>query len=114
MHSFAGFLPVAILLPLLAMLLHGAAPARNGGSKSRNLAQAKAALAFQWIYGAFLVWISLMAMSVPEGLALRVRGVPLGFTGLVVDPNLYLDGRNAPFLLLLGLCLPLIFTWLRD
>ncbi|HKP97998.1 MAG TPA: NADH-quinone oxidoreductase subunit M, partial [Fibrobacteria bacterium] len=124
MHSFAGFLPLAILLPLAALILHGAAPsgaapsgavpARGGAPKSRNLAQAKAALVFQWGYGAFLVWISLMAMSVPEGLVLRGRGAPLGATSLVLEPTLYLDGRNAPFLLLLGLCLPLIFTWLRD
>jgi NADH-quinone oxidoreductase subunit M len=66
------------------------------------------------LYGAFLVWLSLVAMSVPEGLVLRGRAVPLGVTNLFIEPTLYLDGRNAPFLLLLGLCLPLIFTWLRD
>ncbi|MDB5047597.1 MAG: dehydrogenase subunit [Fibrobacteres bacterium] len=114
MHSFSGFLPLAILLPLGAMLLHGAAPARVGASKSRNLNQAKAALVFQWAYGAFLVWIALMAMSVPEGLVLRGKSFAFGFTGLSIEPTLYLDGRNAPFLLLLGICLPLIFTWLRD
>jgi NADH-quinone oxidoreductase subunit M len=113
MHTFAGFLPLAILLPLAALILHGAAPTR-APSKSGNLAQAKASLVFQWVYGAFLVWISLMAMSVPEGLVLRGRGVPLGVTNLILEPTLYLDGRNAPFLLLMGLCLPLIFTWLRD
>ncbi len=114
MHAFAGFLPLAILLPLGAMILHGAAPAGGVASKTRNLAQARAALVFQWVYGAFLVWISIMAMTVPEGLVLHGRGVPLGVTNLIIEPTLYLDARNAPFLLLMGLCLPLIFTWLRD
>jgi NADH-quinone oxidoreductase subunit M len=114
MHAFAFFLLPVILMPLGAMILHGAAPARGGASKTRNLAQAKASLAFQWVYGAFLVWISIMAMSVPEGLFLRGRAVPLGVTGLLIEPTLYLDARNAPFLMLMGICLPLIFTWLRD
>jgi NADH-quinone oxidoreductase subunit M len=114
MHAFAGFLPLAILLPLFAMILHGAVPARGGSLKSRNLAHAKASLVFQWGYGIFLAWLSIMAMTVPEGLVLHSRGVALGFTSIVVEPTLYLDGRNAPFLMLIGLCLPLIFTWLRD
>lgn len=113
MYAFAAFLPLAILLPLAALILHGAAPAR-GASKSRNLAHAKASLIFQWGFGAFLAWISIMAMSVPEGLVLKGGSVPLGMTSLLIEPALYLDGRNAPFLLLMGLCLPLIFTWLRD
>lgn len=114
MHSFAAFLPLAILFPLAALILHGSAPSRDGASKFANLRQAKAALFFQWAYGAFLVWLSVVAMSVPEGLFLRGRSVTLGYTGLSLEPTLYLDSRNAPFLLLLGLCLPLIFTWLRD
>jgi NADH:ubiquinone oxidoreductase subunit 4 (subunit M) len=117
MHAFAAFLLPVILMPLAAMILHGAAPSLSGGggaSKARNLAQAKASLVFQWVYGAFLVWISIMAMSVPEGLFLRGRPVPLGVTGLLIEPTLYLDARNAPFLMLMGICLPLIFTWLRD
>jgi NADH-quinone oxidoreductase subunit M len=114
MYAVAAFLPLAILLPLGAMILHGAAPSKGGPGKARNLAQARAALVFQWVYGAFLVWISLMAMSVPEGIFLRGEGMPLGVTNLMIEPTLFLDGRNAPFLLLIGLCLPLIFTWLRD
>ncbi|MEO7426478.1 MAG: NADH-quinone oxidoreductase subunit M [Fibrobacteria bacterium] len=114
MHSFAGLLPFTILLPLAAMLLHGAAPALRGSSKSGNLKQAKAALVFQWVYGAFLVWLSILAMCAPSGLVLRGPGFPFGVTSIIEQPTLYLDGRNAPFLMLLGLCLPLIFTWLRD
>src|ERR1041384_3144000 len=102
MYAFAAFLPLAILLPLAALILHGAAPAR-GASKSRNLAHAKASLIFQWGFGAFLAWISIMAMSVPEGLVLKGGSVPLGMTSLLIEPALYLDGRNAPFLLLMGL-----------
>ncbi len=119
MHSFAAFLPLAILLPLAALLLHGGAPARSGSSKSShpkssNLVHAKAALLFQWGYGIFLIWISIMAMTVPEGLVLRGGSLPFGATNIILQPTLYIDGRNAPFLLLLGICLPLIFTWLRD
>lgn len=119
MHAFSAYLPFAILLPFAAMLLHGAAPSRGGksgqdGISERNRAQARAALVFQWAYGLFLAWISVMAMTVPEGLRIAGRAVALGRTDLMVQPALYLDGRNAPFLLLLGLCLPLIFTWLRD
>ncbi len=113
-HSFSAFLPFAILLPFAAMILHGSAPARPGSSQGRNKMQARAALVFQWIYGGFLAWISVMAMTVPEGLMIKGRGMLLGRTDMLVEPTLYLDGRNAPFLLLLGLCLPLIFTWLRD
>lgn len=121
MHAFSAYLPFAVLLPFAAMVLHGAAPSRGrGGARpgdgvnERNLSHARAALIFQWVYGAFLTWISLMAMSVPEGLRIIGRAVPLGRTDLMVEPALYLDGRNAPVVLLLGLCLPLIFTWLRD
>lgn len=119
MHAFAAYLPFAILLPFAAMLLHGAAPSRNGrdgreGVSDRNRAQARAALVFQWVYGAFLTVISLVSLGSPEGLRIVGRAVTLGRTDLMVEPALYLDGRNAPFLLLLGLCLPLIFTWLRD
>jgi NADH-quinone oxidoreductase subunit M len=120
MHSFAVYLPFAILLPFAAMILHGAAPSRGShpakqdGLADRNRAQARAALVFQWVYGLFLAWISVMAMTVPEGLRIAGRAVPLGRADLAVQPALYLDGRNAPFLLLLGLCLPLVFTWLRD
>jgi NADH-quinone oxidoreductase subunit M len=119
MQSFAALLPFAILLPFAAMILHGAAPARGGrpgaeGVPDRNRAQARAALAFNWAYGAFLTVISVMAMASPHGLRIAGRAAPLGLTGFKVEPALYLDGRNAPFLLLLGLCLPLVFTWLRD
>lgn len=114
MYAFSAFLPAAILLPLGAMLLHGAAPApKSGASQARNRTQARAALWFQWGYGIFLSWLSIMAMTVPEGLRIAGKGMLLG-TDLEIEPALYLDGRNAPFLLLLGLCLPLIFTWLRD
>jgi hypothetical protein len=86
----------------------------RGSSKSGNLKQAKAALVFQWGYGAFLVWLSVLGMCAPSGLVLRGAGFPFGVTSIIEQPTLYLDGRNAPFLMLLGLCLPLIFTWLRD
>jgi len=126
MHSLAMCLPFAILLPFAAMILHGAAPSRDGrpgkdggrhggdGLADRNRAQARAALIFQWAYGAFLAAISVLAMMAPAGLRIMGRAVALGRSDLMVEPALYLDARNAPFLLLLGLCLPLIFTWLRD
>jgi NADH-quinone oxidoreductase subunit M len=117
MQSFAACLPFAILLPFVAMILHGAVPSRStdrDGLARRNRAHANAALVFQWIYGAFLAFISVLAMILPDGLRIIGRPVAIGRADILINPALYLDGRNAPFLLLLGLVLPLIFTWLRD
>src|SRR5690606_38683666 len=110
----AGLLPAVVLMPLGALILHSASPSGGASSKSGNLLHAKAALVFQWVYGAFLTWLSIAAMSSPEGFVLKGGEIPLGVTSLVFNPILYLDGRNAPFVLLMGLCLPLVFTWLRD
>lgn len=114
MNAVAFLLPGAVLLPLGAMALHAASPFRGGASKSSNLFHAKASLGFQWVYGAFLVWLSLSALWSPEGFVLKGAALPLGVTSILFEPSLYLDARNAPFLLLMGLCLPLVFTWLRD
>ena len=111
-----SLLYVALLLPLGSLILHGLASARKGGVAvaAANAAHARAALIFQWAYGIFLVWLSVAALMSPQGLILKGRGLPVGVTSLMVEPTLYLDGRNAPFLLLMGICLPLVFTWLRD
>jgi NADH-quinone oxidoreductase subunit M len=123
MHAPAGLLAVAIFLPLAALILHGLIPAgpTTGSAASNgraitagNLLHAKAALIFYWVYGAFLVLLSVIGLMSPEGMLLKGGGLTLGQTHLLVEPTLYLDGRNAPFLLLMGLALPLVFTWLRD
>ena len=128
MHADPRLLCVAILLPLGSLILHALAPSNTNGTSgpagragnagtsgpAANIAHAKSAFIFQWTYGAFLVWLSILGMMSPEGLMLKGRGLPLGVTSLLVEPTLYLDGRNAPFLLLMGICLPLVFTWLRD
>ncbi len=121
----AACLAVALVLPFLAMLLHGLVPSSTASAsaasaasaealRARNLAHGRAALYFQWVFGAFLVWLSITGFCSPEGLVLKGQGLPVGASNLMVDPALYLDGRNAPFLLLMGLALPLVFTWLRD
>ena len=111
MHAPAALIVFAILLPLAALILHGLIP---GSDASGRAFHAKVNLVFQWIYGAFLTWLGVSGMMSAEGLLLKGRGMPLGVTNLLVEPTLYLDGRNAPFLILMGLCLPLVFTWLRD
>ena len=47
-------------------------------------------------------------------LELQGRALRLGVSGFEMTPRLFLDGRNALFLLLLGFCLPVVFTLLRD
>ncbi len=126
MYASPSFLAVALLLPLCALILHGLAPAVYGsgvpgtkgsgvpGTKPGFSVHAQAALVFQWIFGAFLVWLAVVGMLSPASIVLKGRGLPVGVTRLLIEPTLYLDGRNAPFLLLMGISLPLIFTWLRD
>lgn len=113
-----ALLPIALLLPLAAILAHAIIKSGNGGQESgkagpgANAAHARLALAFQWVYGGVLAataWVGFNGSIIAKAADMR-----LGVTHIVLSPTLYLDGRNAPFILLLGLCLPLIFTWLRD
>jgi NADH-quinone oxidoreductase subunit M len=116
MTTNSGILSAALFLPLAAMLVHALVPskAKNGAIAKRNIAHGKAALVFQWVYGIGLVWLSLLGFLTPKSIIWKGQGLPVGVTNLWVEPTLYLDARNAPFLLLMGICLPLVFTWLRD
>lgn len=105
--------PMADML-LLTLLLPLAALAAHAFLRASNATHAKADLVFQWIYGAFLALTGLSAFQGSHGIVLRGEGLPLGPGSFILQPTLYLDGRNATFLLLMGACLPLIFTWLRD
>lgn len=103
----SNLLPLTLILPLAAVAAHALL-------RATNASHARLALVFQWIYGAFLVLVGWLGFQSPHGLMLRGEGLPLGPGSFLVQPTLYLDGRNASFLILMGLCLPLIFTWLRD
>ena len=107
LFASADFLLLALAAPLCAAILHGLLRLPKAG-------HAKLDLGFQWVYGAFLAGLSLIAFGEPGGLVIQAPSLPLGMSGLTFQPALYLDARNAPFLLLMGLCLPLIFTWLQD
>ena len=106
-----ALLPIALLLPLLAMVAHGLMKSGAAGHAG-NAAHARFNLAFQWIYGAVLSATAIIGFN--ASFLAQAATMPLGVTHIDITPTLYLDGRNAPFLLLLGLCLPLVFTWLRD
>jgi NADH-quinone oxidoreductase subunit M len=103
----SDLLPLTLLLPLAAIVMHAFL-------RVSNASHAKVDLVFQWIYGAFLVLTGFLGFQSPHGLMLRGEGLPLGPGSFLLQPTLYLDGRNATFLILMGLSLPLIFTWLRD
>ncbi len=99
-----ALLLLPLLFPLVAILAHI--------TPSRGPVHARFNLGFQWAYGALLAVVSCVAFASP--LAFRPEAFKLGVTRIEFSPALYLDGRNAPFLLLMGLALPVIFTWLRD
>jgi NADH-quinone oxidoreductase subunit M len=106
-----ALLPIALILPLVAMLAHAFLGSGSGPAET-NRAHARFGLVFQWVYGAVLsltAWIGFGG-----SLLAQTSELSLGISRILVQPGLYLDGRNAPFLLLLGMALPLVFTWLHD
>lgn len=109
-----ALLLIPLLLPLLAILIHAvlchAVPPT--GPRRGNASHARFNLAFQWVYGAALALIAWIGFR--TGLLARAETFSLGVTHIDFSPALYLDGRNAPFLLLMGMALPLVFTWLHD
>ncbi len=109
MNNYSALLPFAILLPFFAMIAHGLVPHKKGGNLHATIASI-----FQWAYGGFLAALSLIGFFNSPGLIYRGASMPIGVSHLLVEPTLYIDALNAPFLLLLGICLPLVFTWLRD
>ena len=97
-------LSAALFLPLFAVLALAFAPAERAGALSRT---------FAWIYAALAAAVSVAALVTPGGLAGAAPTIRLGVSGFELVPRLFLDGRGAPFLLLLGLCPPIVFTLLR-
>ena len=75
---------------------------------------AKAAAWTQSLFGVFLTLLALPSFfaddgrTIVEGFSLAIAG-----SGLVFKTGLYLDARNSAFVLLLGLCLPVIFILIR-
>ncbi len=98
---------LALLLPLLGALFFVFIPA----AKQKSLACW--ALGFSWAYAAVAVLSACLAFGTGN---LEIEGpvLHLGVSGFEMTPRFFLDGRNALFLLLLGLCLPVVFTQLRD
>lgn len=108
----AALLLLALLAPLLPIAGHAILRARSGSDREANLDHARLDLGFQWIYGPFLAVLGWAGLH--GAFAAEAGPFTLGVTQLLIKPALYLDGRNAAFLALMGLTLPLVFTWLRD
>jgi NADH-quinone oxidoreductase subunit M len=102
----SDFLTLALLLPLVAVLFFAFFPV-----KQKSLAGM--ALIVSWAYAVVTVLAFVCAFRF-GGLELAGPNLILGVSGFEMAPRFFLDGRNAPFLLLLGLCLPVVFTLLRD
>lgn len=66
----------------------------------------------QSAFGLLLAYLALVGLST-GGLSTELTATLAG-TGLPIELGAYLDGRNAAFVLLLGLCLPVIFVLLRE
>lgn len=95
---------LSLFLPLVAALV--LAFRRDG-------ATAGLSLAFSWIYAAVAALTAAAALATPGGLSLGTAATTIGVSGFEIAPRLLLDGRGALFLLLLGLCPPIVFTLLR-
>jgi len=75
---------------------------------------AKLAAWTQSIFGIFLAMLALPSFFADEGrTAIEGFTLHVGGSGLVFKTGLYLDARNSAFVLLLGLCLPIIFILIR-
>ncbi len=82
--------------------------------KNQAKDQARLAMAFHCVYGLLLIFLSVLSIHSGLHLESTSEGLSLASTGLRFQPSVYLDARNTPFLLLMGISLPLIFIWLRD
>ena len=97
---------VALLVPLVFAVTLAARPddARIG----------RLSRAFAWLYAVLATVAAIAALRTPGGLALAAPVTSLGVSGFEIAPRLFLDGRNALFLLLLGLCPPIVLTFVKD
>jgi NADH-quinone oxidoreductase subunit M len=92
----------ALFLPLAGAIFFAARGGRPAG-----------VLAFSWLYAAVCAVTSIVGLRVAGGISAAAPVMGLGALGFELEPRLFLDGRSAPFLLLLGLCPPVIFGLLR-
>jgi NADH-quinone oxidoreductase subunit M len=102
-----NLLPAALFFPLLVALYFAA-------NKDANEKLGGRSLLFSWIFAALATAAGVAALLTEAGLSVTGPIVRLGVLGFEVEPRLFLDGRNALFLMLLGLCFPIVFTFLRD
>ena len=103
----SDLLPLVMLLPLLGTLFFAFSPV------SRSSLPVLAAV-FTYVYAVLAVVASFLALGSENGFGASLSTYHIGVQGFAFVPRLFLDGRNAPFILLLGLCPPVVFTLLRD
>lgn len=105
--SAAFLLPATLLFPLVAALV--AAFARR--ADDARVADWSRAMA--WAYAVLATATAATALATEGGLVLPGPSLDLGASGFEFAPALYLDGRGAAFVLLLGLTPALVLTLLR-
>jgi NADH-quinone oxidoreductase subunit M len=106
-----NLLPAALFFPLLAALYFASWTGKPGEASEKLGGRS---LLFSWIFAVLATAAGLAALLTETGLSVAGPIVRLGVSGFEVEPRLFLDGRNALFLMLLGLCYPVVFTFLRD
>jgi hypothetical protein len=105
--ALSDVLLLVLLPPLIGALFFAWFPAKPQSLPSL-------AALFSYFYAALAGTVSVLALYSGSGFALAGPGLRLGVSGFEMQPRFFLDGRNALFILLLGLCLPVLFTLLRD
>jgi NADH-quinone oxidoreductase subunit M len=111
---FVNLLPAAVFLPLVATVYFAASGSGKNIPEGRPVDLGGRSLVFSWIFAALATLAGIAGLRSEAGLAVSGPIVRLGVSGFEVEPRLFLDGRNALFLILLGLCYPIVFTFLRD
>ncbi len=96
-----------LVLPILGALFFAFYPV-----KPKSLS-ALAAI-FSYCYSALTSLTAILALASDSGFSIQSRAFHLGVSGFEMIPRFFLDGCNASFVLLLGLCPPVVFTLLRD
>src|SRR6266852_4907732 len=91
-----------VLLPLLGALYFAFYPAKPKALPAL-------AVCFTYLYAAVSAAEALLALGSESGRSWSAGIQRIGVSGFEIEPRFYLDGRNALFVLLLGLCLPVVF-----
>lgn len=107
MFVASDLLPLLLLLPLLATLLFAFVPFTRGTLP-------RLAAIFAYVYAASAALASIFVLGAETGFGVSLPAFQIGVQRFEFIPRLFLDGRNAPFILLLGLCPPVVFTFLRN